>query len=185
MGTSEEFMPGSRDDVQRGYSPGNTGSRLGLIEGVGDRTPGGQDIGGKTESPLGIYGGIILLGRKRGTEDDFLGDRHGCTVGETGGYLDGVTVVGDIPNIIKSGSDKGIEIALSCGTIEVTGIGEPEYGSAYIEDSSLGVTLGTEGVYYGDSYGGMLYGNEKFEGLALVVSLGTVILSGIGMSNDM
>ena len=61
MGTSEGFMTGSWGGIRRGYSPRNTGGRIGLSEGVVDFTPGGRELGGRTETLLGRSGGRLLL----------------------------------------------------------------------------------------------------------------------------
>ena len=122
---------------------------------------------------------------KKDTGDACLGARLGCTVEKTAGCLKYVAVVVGIPNIWNIGGDKGLRFFWSGGTVEGAGLGDPEYGSEYIEYSELEVKLLTEGVYDGDLSSGILDGNEECEKSELGDLLGTLVWSGIGVSDQL
>ena len=69
--------------------------------------------------------------------------------------------------------------------VEGAGLGNLEDGSKELYNSELGVTLGPEGVSDKDSYVGILDGNEELEESALGFSMGKVVLSEIGISDDL
>ena len=94
-------------------------------------------------------------------------------------YFKCVAVFGYSPNINKRGGDKGVGPVLAGVPVEGVGIGDLEYWNEDIEDSSFEVTLVPEVVSDGDFSGGILYLNEELDGLTMIVSLVTVVLSKI------
>ena len=95
------------------------------------------------------------------------------------GCLKFVAIVVNIFNRSKLGGNKGVGPVLAGVPVEGVGIGDLEYWNEDIEDSSFEVTLVPEVVSDGDFSGGILYLNEELDGLTMIVSLVTVVLSKI------
>ena len=133
---------------------------------------------------------VTWIGKLEGAgpeKGDTMGNSEGTRVENKRGISDGevMSITLRVVDRRKLGGDKELGPLLSDSTVEGAGIGYIEDGIVDIEDLELVVTLGLEGVYDGELSGGILDANEYIAVLSLGVSLETVVLSGIGVSNDL